>query len=296
MTSVTPSSLPARALATVPDSTRRTVLRSALWAVPAISIASAAPAFATSSSTCINGIATYRTWSVTGGSLDNGSGTGTSATKVATGWLVRGQYGNAGMVSKDEGAWYDGSKSGAGTSNQPEGSFLSFANNKVTSTTTVLVTYGFEVTGTARLTINGTVRLGYGNSGTNPIRTERQLVDVRVRQGTGTATTIAKIAHRRRVGTTTTYYPANSNATTYAGMLQSDPVVTSAGYTMHTATQGQHTYAATYGNSTPLLFTGTGRRTIFVDFVLTLHRRDTTAGLVNDDVIINPPTFSLNCS
>lgn len=279
---------PATANRKGPALDRRTLVRGAAWSVPAVALTTAAPAYANSmdvpaAQRCSEAVLTRHSWDVLSGQLDT--------SKRNTGWLVRGSYGATGMVSAAEAQWFDGSRSGSGTSNQSDGSFLSFANNGRTDSNAVIrVRHTFQVTGTVTISVQGVAQLGYGNSGTNPQLTDRQLLDVTLSEVGGRENVpVAKLAHRRRNGSRNpyTYYPATATSTTYSNLLRSDNEVAGSGYTLHTATQGEHTYAASYSGQ-PITLTGSGTRTVYLDHLLTLHRRKNTSW-VNDDVIITPP-------
>lgn len=273
---------PERTTPRLPTLDRRTLVRGAAWSVPAVTLAAAAPAYAVSPPTTCRAAAVVRSsWSITSGSLAN--------SQRNTGWLVRGQYSQTGMVSAAEAQWFTG-RTGPGTSNQPNGSFLSFANNaSTTGQAVILVRYAFQVTGNASVTVAGVAKLGYGNSGTNPQRTERQMLDVAVVDGSRTVR-VAGVAHRRRNGST--YYPATANATTYGQLFRTDEAVAT-GRTLHTGIQGEHTAQATYSSDEIALTSASSQiRTVFVDYTLTLDRR-AGADWVNDDIIINPPTVTV---
>ncbi|GGD12523.1 hypothetical protein [Nocardioides daphniae] len=269
-----------------PSVDRRTLMRAAAWTAPAVTLAAASPAYASSGlgarpGACRVVQVTRSSWSVvTGGIVDRGN----------TGWLVRGQYDQPGMVSSAQATWFDGTKTGAGTSVQPDDSFLSFGNNaSMTGATVIKVRYAFELTGSATVQLEGVVRLGYGDSGTPVQLTERQVLDVAVVDGNQNVR-VAGIAHRRRNGNT--YYPATADSAAYALLARTDEEV-GAHHTLHTAIQGEHTYRAEY-TSQPIALTGKSsvRRTVHLDYTLTLDRRASSAW-VNDDVVINPPTVTV---
>ncbi len=268
-----------------------------------MTMVSAAPAFANTQlpPVCATVVASFADWSVTQGAIAN---TGN------TGWLKRGTYGGK-FISQAESQWFNGTGTQhAGRTNQPDGSFISFANNASASAPAVVtVSYNFEMTGSGEVDVAGSLKFGYGNSGTNPQWTERQLVDVELVDG-AIRYPLAQLAHQRKgtaanananvflPSTATTENSTAANATTYAAMLNSDTDLRAMGYTLHLAGPG-HSTAATYGPTTRVSLVGPAAtsRTITINYKLTLPRRHTASGVstVNDDVILNPPTVKVYC-
>ncbi|MGN0063346.1 MAG: hypothetical protein ACI379_03830 [Nocardioides sp.] len=280
------------------DLNRRTVLRTAAWALPAVTAASAVPAFAATplEPVCSTVTATFATWSTTSGAIANSGNTG---------WLKRGTYGGQ-FISANEAQWFNGTGTqGPGRTNEPDGSFISFANNNSQSAPAVVtVSYNFTMDGPGVVDVAGTLKFGYGNSGSNPQWTERQLVDVELVDN-GIVHPLARLGHQRK-GTAANadaavYLPANANATTYGAMASSDASLRASGYVLHLASgSGGHSTVASYGPSAPVTLGGTAgtSRTITINYKLTLPRRHTAAGVstVNDDVILNPPTVNVYCT
>ncbi|MGN0063144.1 MAG: hypothetical protein ACI379_02790 [Nocardioides sp.] len=219
-----------------------------------------------------------------------------------TGWLLRGTY-DGKYVSANQAQWFNGTGTqGPGRTNEPDGSFISFANNASTSAPAVItVAYNFTMTGSGWVDVAGSLKFGYGNSVTTPQWTERQLIDVELVDGPSTHP-LARLGHQRR-GTAANpdaavYFPTGANATTYAAMLNSDADLRGVGYALHLAGAG-HDNVATYGPSEQVYLTSasTEPRQVTINYKLTLPRRQTAAGVttVNDDVILNPPTVKVYC-
>lgn len=278
---------------------RRTLMRTAAWSVPAISLASAAPAFA--SSRCQTISAHHVDWTLTSGAINNPDN------DRSTGWLVRGTH-TAKFISTAQQQYFDGTHETNGRdSNEPDGSFISFANNAANSTTAAVltVTYAFEVTGNIDVSVNGILKLGYGNSSTAPQRTDRQVVQVQLVDGSVNQE-LARIAHQRRTGTNQgnfVYLPTGATSASYNALSRSDATVsannTNGRFVLHQAQPGGgHQATATYTTPTPIRLTGSAQapRTVSLVHTLTLDplgTSSTTGRLVNDDVIINPPTVTV---
>ncbi|QCX28861.1 hypothetical protein [Nocardioides jishulii] len=273
--------------------------------MPAITLATSAPAYAASSTMACQVVALnpVAAWIAAGGGVTR---------NVDTGWYVPGTYAPEsgtvpaaldGFVKKSEADWYT-------SLNLPSGSFLSFGNtrNAVASatasnaTTTVTLTYTFTVQNKVTLDLGGRVLFGYGNSPSG--KTERQYVQIDVKGLAGGDRTVARMAPRRQSADGSVLYPHTSvgisreNSATAGNhrlLKQSDAQLEALGYTLHTPPSGidQGRFSAYFADKT-IVDDASGSRVLQIVYTLTLPARYDSSW-VNDDVILFAPTVRVNC-
>lgn len=269
--------------------------------MPAITLASAAPAFAESNTpeagACrVAEVLPLASWTSTGGRVER---------NVDTGWYVRGEYadtGHDGHVTKKEADWYD-------YLNLPDGSFLSFGNTQnavarlqdTNAMTTVVLEYAFEVTGRVEIDLVGKVLFGYGSASDGV--TERQLVDITLVGLVGGDRTVAKMAPRRQNVNGTVRYPNGTSVGMGAGtavtaanhrlLKHTDQQVAGLGYDLYAPPAGsaQGRFVADFAER-GVVDDAVGARTLRIRYTLTLPARYDTSW-VNDDVILFKPTVTV---
>lgn len=263
---------------------RRAVLGTAAWGVPAVVVASAAPAFARSvnlvppmACSTVAGIKSLK-WSVS-------PADGLAGWDAAyTGWHPM----PSGVSEADKQYYAHGAYVSAGTD-----AFTSGADNGQPNVASVVtVDYLYEISGDADVTVSTDVTVGYG-SGTPNV--ERQDVVIQLIDG-AQISTVAQVTTRHQLGDGTPQ-PWGS----VAGIGTSDAEMVARGYSLQDPyNQGTKTYA-----SDRVSITGGANRTVIVRATFTLHaipvvRLDADGKLqdgywVNDDITISRPQLIVNC-
>jgi hypothetical protein len=276
------------------------VVRTAAWTVPAVSLVSAAPAFAASPTMdCQTLVLTpVLNWTSNNGNLTR---------HRKTGWWnwdnPPATPGANGYIAASEAVWYE-------NLDIPGHAFLSFEDNPTTNTSsganapgtaTVTVQYAVTVTGHVTLNVAGGLWFGYGHETGGA--TERQMVDVDVIGLAGGTRRIASLAPRRQGGQGVFYPTAamlggNSSravTSTNNGRLKEQDSSLTQRYALSTPpTQMSDGRFKVDFAGTPVVDDVEGDRTLFIQYTLTMPARYGSSW-VNDDVIILPPTVTVNC-
>lgn len=268
---------------------RRALMRGATWSVPAIVLASSAPAFADSLATPCVIPSTWGTWSVRGAP----AGSAPLTPIYETGWM-RGTTGNSYLengtatyapnsdVSLRHGGTFVNRPAG-GHADLPAGAFISWANNTSTTTSQFIdITYNFTVAGTATVTLSNQVLLQFGQ----PSRVAaRQTLVMKVTDSVSGEQTVGRVALAREKNGAP--WPA-----TDAPHPTTDQQLLDEGFTLVATTQtglGRNVYDWA---SNPITLTlpggATTSRTITVTYTFELHPLLSATG-VNDDMAIFPP-------
>lgn len=255
---------------------RRTLVRTTAWGVPAIAVASAAPAFAVSYNPdeCVPAAVVSVGWRLVSGQINQNGSTGWQlGTQPKAGTSLEGAYLSGDGVT-GESRWF---------TSEPVGSFISFANNARNDIPAVIeVTYEFNVTGSATLTLANELVMGYGDPNAN---TERQTLEVVVIDG-NSRTTTSKIGHKRIKGAQ--QLPTGSIE---ADLQRSEALLIRDGYTLEEMpSSGRHTRSIP-GTPVVVASNDPNPRPVQVVYRVTLDPLMRPGG-VNDDLILNPPTVA----